>query len=281
MRTMKSAMQSVLAIVALASLGAAGPAAAGSGQMLRLYPCDGAGAFAKEFHVPIGASITGVRFRSAESTTIFPAIELVPGSVIDADAAVIRRTENARGDGTGMVTVLWSTAVVSSRDCYHVIVHLPRQLESSRAPRIGFLADDDPVGSYIVAAGGEPPISVGADLDIELMTDAGKARRTEIVQPGEAVDIHASLQVLTPQESNAVAATFLLTLPVGGHVSAAMHDARGRVVRTLISESFLPSGLHRIDWDGMSSTGARAARSIYFIRVTTANDRLVKKFVVH
>ena len=52
-----------------------------------------------------------------------------------------------------------------------------------------------------------------------------------------------------------------------GRVTAAVFDAKGRLVKTL-KNGFLPAGLHRLRWNGDTDAGAPAASGVYFVRVT-------------
>ena len=51
------------------------------------------------------------------------------------------------------------------------------------------------------------------------------------------------------------------------HVSISIVDARGRVVRTLLTSRPVPSGYHRFTWDGRRNDGSRAPDGVYEPRV--------------
>ena len=69
-----------------------------------------------------------------------------------------------------------------------------------------------------------------------------------------------------------------LALPAGGHASVGIYDARGALVNTLVDRT-LPSGYHRLAWNGDHANGAVAHPGMYFVRAITAggtfNQRLV------
>jgi len=55
-------------------------------------------------------------------------------------------------------------------------------------------------------------------------------------------------------------------IPAPGHVRATVHDAAGRLVRTLSDRSF-PAGARTMTWDGRDGAGRPTATGTYFVRV--------------
>ena len=64
------------------------------------------------------------------------------------------------------------------------------------------------------------------------------------------------------------------TLPVDGHVTLAIFDAQGRVVRTLVHQD-AAAGTFRATWDGLDDAGQSLARGLFFARLT-AGGRTVE-----
>ncbi|MBE0564630.1 MAG: T9SS type A sorting domain-containing protein [Krumholzibacteria bacterium] len=64
--------------------------------------------------------------------------------------------------------------------------------------------------------------------------------------------------------------TVSLDLPREGAVSVAVHDLRGRLVRTLFSGK-LAAGRHALVWEGIDQGGSPAASGTYLVRLTTAD----------
>lgn len=62
-------------------------------------------------------------------------------------------------------------------------------------------------------------------------------------------------------------------------VTIAVYDVRGSLVRVLVDEE-RPAGYQKIQWYGQNQNDERVASGIYFIRMTTATKRLVKKAVL-
>jgi hypothetical protein len=69
-----------------------------------------------------------------------------------------------------------------------------------------------------------------------------------------------------------------LALPSAAHVFVEVIDVSGRRVRLLVDER-RPAGRHRVEWDGRDQGGRTVANGVYFIRLTTAGERLTRKAV--
>ena len=55
-----------------------------------------------------------------------------------------------------------------------------------------------------------------------------------------------------------------------------VYDAIGRRLRTLVEDT-RDAGWYTVRWDGRDARGRRAATGIYFIRLVTPEQRLVRK----
>jgi hypothetical protein len=75
------------------------------------------------------------------------------------------------------------------------------------------------------------------------------------------------------------AAGFELALPAGAHVSLAIYDVGGRLVRGLL-DAPLPAGTHPLAWDTADDRGAPVASGLYFVRLEVAGVRLVRRLAV-
>ncbi|HNZ39874.1 MAG TPA: FlgD immunoglobulin-like domain containing protein, partial [Candidatus Latescibacteria bacterium] len=73
--------------------------------------------------------------------------------------------------------------------------------------------------------------------------------------------------------------TLRFTLPEAGHVTLAVYDVNGRLVRTLVGRTFL-SGHHEVVWDGCDDTGRAVASGVYVCRLTAAQGVLTKRMVL-
>ncbi|MCK5133179.1 MAG: T9SS type A sorting domain-containing protein, partial [Candidatus Sabulitectum sp.] len=79
-----------------------------------------------------------------------------------------------------------------------------------------------------------------------------------------------TLNISTPITGSA-AVNF--TVPASGHANLSVFDMYGRVVETLVNNEVV-AGEHSINW------GANIAGGIYFLRLTTSDQSLVKNCIV-
>ncbi len=66
--------------------------------------------------------------------------------------------------------------------------------------------------------------------------------------------------------------TLHLTSPTGGHARLSLHDARGRLVRTLL-DGEIPAGERTVRWDGRDRQGREAAAGVYLAVLEVAGQR--------
>jgi hypothetical protein len=62
-------------------------------------------------------------------------------------------------------------------------------------------------------------------------------------------------------------------------VTLRVYDARGALVRTLKNES-LPTGVHRVVWDGRDMNGHQTATGVYFVRLVAGSYEMTQKIVM-
>jgi len=245
-------------------------------RMLRLHPCDGVAAFAKEFRLPRGTTLTGIRLNTEPTTSRFPEIVLVAGPALVGARAHLRRIENAPSV-SGVVTATWDD-FSTTEDVYHVIVRLPRETALVRAPRLRALEADAAGGTFVVGEHDELLMAVLANLDLHLLTRTNKAASD---RPEERMEgTQAAIEALAVRFSKRLTSqTVELTLRSGAFVEIAVYDVGGHLIRTL-TESFLPRGRHEFPWDGMSERGSIAARGMYIVTARAAGGQVVRKSVI-
>ena len=92
--------------------------------------------------------------------------------------------------------------------------------------------------------------------------------------------VPASL-VLAPPAPNPFrdAARIAFALPRRGPVTARVHDAAGRLVRTLAAGEVFTAGPHVIVWDGAVAGGRAAGPGLYFVSLTAGAERAVRRVV--
>jgi hypothetical protein len=63
------------------------------------------------------------------------------------------------------------------------------------------------------------------------------------------------------------------------HVSLAIYDVQGQVMRTLV-DGITEPGMHQVQWDGKSGNETEVAPGIYFLRMEAGSYRVTKKVVL-
>ncbi len=103
---------------------------------------------------------------------------------------------------------------------------------------------------------------------------------TDVPAPdGDTPSIDAALSMsITPNPFNP-ATRIEYSLEGQSRVQLAVYDVAGRLVRTLVNGD-RPAGSHAATWDGKDLHGAAVASGIYFIRLDTGTQRLVRKAVL-
>ncbi len=76
------------------------------------------------------------------------------------------------------------------------------------------------------------------------------------------------------------ATTITFALPVATDVSLAIHDAAGRLVRTLVAGRSFAAGVHSVRWAGRDATGRAAATGVYLARLETAGHTDVARLTL-
>ena len=96
------------------------------------------------------------------------------------------------------------------------------------------------------------------------------AWQTGIEEQNSGINSGLVLNISTPITGNA-AVNF--TVPASGHANLSVFDMNGRIVETLVNNEVV-AGEHSINW------GANTAGGIYFLRLTTPGESIVKNCVV-
>jgi hypothetical protein len=74
--------------------------------------------------------------------------------------------------------------------------------------------------------------------------------------------------------------TIRYTLPEAAVTTLRVYDVAGRLVRTLFAGERVPAGTFEVEWDGRDGRGGEVASGIYFFRITTGGQTLVRKAVL-
>jgi hypothetical protein len=92
---------------------------------------------------------------------------------------------------------------------------------------------------------------------------------------------HATLFALYPARPNPSRRGTVLTLsmPADGRARVSVYDVSGRVIRRL-ADGLLPSGEHRLVWDGCDAGGHRVAAGVYFCVAEAGGETASRKIVL-
>lgn len=86
-----------------------------------------------------------------------------------------------------------------------------------------------------------------------------------------------ALRVLGPNPFRSAVA-FRLDMLNAGRARVSLHDATGRLVRTLVNGA-LPAGSNALSWDGMDDAGRALPAGLYFVSVDAAGTRAAGRVV--
>ena len=97
--------------------------------------------------------------------------------------------------------------------------------------------------------------------------------------PDQGAPAVAVLHQPYPNPANS-GASLAFELTRAGEVEITVHDAAGRMVRTLASGSRLGAGPHTVAWDGRNDGGRDVANGVYFCSVRCDGEAVTGKLVV-
>jgi len=74
-------------------------------------------------------------------------------------------------------------------------------------------------------------------------------------------------------------ATISYQVPRSTHVSLALYDVSGRLVKSFVKEE-ITRGKYSIQWNGTDAKGAKLSSGIYFFRITAGSFNKTQKLVI-
>lgn len=214
-------------------------------------------------------------------------------------AAIVATTSLVRPASAGFATLVWTSPADfggASVSAYDVRI-------STRA-----IAGTDTVGWWSAATRismtGKQPAAPGTIESLLLGGLVNGARYYAILRSRDAANNWSSysnvatfmpVTAITGIDEEALAPSFVLgiprptptsgradvnlELPKSAEVTAAVFDARGRLVRTLEGGT-MSAGMHVLHWDGRLDGGGDAASGVYWIRVAAGSVTKRVKLVV-
>jgi len=96
--------------------------------------------------------------------------------------------------------------------------------------------------------------------------------------PGDGIVSRFVLEQNRPNPFNPTT-TIAFELPSRGDIELGVYNAAGRLVATL-SRGALPAGRHTATWNGCDGSGAPVASGVYFFRLTSGHESVMRKGVL-
>ena len=63
-------------------------------------------------------------------------------------------------------------------------------------------------------------------------------------------------------------------------VSLNIYDIQGRIVQSLIDNTFFPAGHYSITWDGHNNVGTQVPSGMYFYKLVSEQQTITKKMIM-
>jgi len=121
-----------------------------------------------------------------------------------------------------------------------------------------------PAGDQLRLSSNDPSAPL---LEIDLQGTGAQPSAAAVVPPA-AVSLDLYPNPLNPR------ATLRFGLAAPGRVTLVVYDLKGRAVRRLLTDHYLPAGRHGTSWDGDDDSGAPLPSGVYFARLRTADRTL-------
>jgi hypothetical protein len=130
---------------------------------------------------------------------------------------------------------------------------------------------------YVTTTAGPDPFALEGIGRIDFVpesTMAGVDRRAD--QPADMEALRLAQNHPNPSSSETQIA---FDLPLDGCARLRIYDVSGRLIRTLVNETY-PAGLHSVRWDGLDETGRAVACGVYFYSLTAPGVDESRRMIV-
>jgi hypothetical protein len=212
---------------------------------------------------PAGSRLVGLRLPEITVTgdslwgdLVLAAGRLVQVAVTDADGAPVA------GADLDLVELAGGQPVYTPRDNTDVAGNAVLA-----APDGTYALVVTPAAGSSLRAATVSPVTIAADTTLTVVLERAAAGGGPVV-----------IEAIWPNPATGPT-RIAFSLVSGAETSLAIHDARGRLVRTL-SGGFRQAGLHEETWDGTSNTGARAPSGVYFVHLRTPHGESSRRLAL-
>ncbi len=137
--------------------------------------------------------------------------------------------------------------------------------------------DENRIYFHVRAVGSDGRESPWSEV-LEFDSPVGETKGNSMDQVGNGNLVNFVLDQNFPNPFNPQT-TVRFHVPRSSHVNLRIYDVRGQLVRTLV-EGTVESGTHSIQWFGNDQTGKAVSTGIYFYKLETPDDTLLRRMVL-
>ncbi len=112
------------------------------------------------------------------------------------------------------------------------------------------------------------------DITLVINNLLGLTSGTPDIPPAKKLDLMASPNPFNPQTN------IVFTLKHSQPVSLDILDARGHLVRTLLSSEVRPGGLNKLSWNGQDDQGQSLSSGLYLAQIKTLHETAITKLTL-
>ncbi len=260
-------MKRLIRIAALVVCSAGIASASAPGSFLAVTPATENSYIAIRVQMPEGSELEGLRWFNKSDQTVFTEAKLLlrdENGLPCLTGAFTAATGLAGGD-TAWSEITFTQPVTSEVGDLFLALHYPQDPEDdgpSLKPGIGYSMEAGGQECWITADGQNwTRLYSGMTVSLEAVYGAGKALNNVVMRAPEVPSYVTSLALPQPNPFNP-STTLKFTLSEAGKAEVVIYDARGAVVKTLVSGE-LSAGSHEVVWRGLDNHDRPVASGLY------------------
>ena len=253
--------------------------------ILSLAPTDEVSFVAMKVELPDSIPIAGIRWYNNDGSTLYPVVLLAAATgngEPDLSTTLILGSDVA-GNHLGWSDLTAGAPVLNDVGVLFVVFQLPAFdaiAHAGAGPGLGYWIDDQGTATYM-SPDGELWIPVGGNVHVayETIPATSKTGAESILFQRQEIPVFVT--ALGPPSPNPFnpSTKLAFTLAKAGQTKLIVYNARGQLVRTLVSD-FLQSGAHEAVWLGKNDEGAQVASGVYIAMLASADVTLNQRLVL-